>query len=155
MGVVGLFAVTAAVSCAWLGSRRLGPLDLAVNKLTQVSSVWTAGFDPAAHVLIGGDVALLFHTEEQEDPWFLIDLGRPMRIGSVEVVNRVDCCPDRAIPLVIEARLEDQPYVEVARRTESFATWLATFTPREARWVKLHVPRRTIFHLVRVSVYPP
>jgi hypothetical protein len=153
--VAGLLVTIAAVSCAWFVGRRMAPLDLALNKPTQVSSVWTSGFDPAAHVLLGGDTRLLFHTEEEDDPWFLIDLGRPMRIGSVEVVNRGDCCPDRAIPLVVEARLEDEPYVEVARRTEGFGTWLATFTPREARWVKLHVPRRTVFHLVRVSIYPP
>ncbi len=130
--------------------------DLGAGRSYEVSSTFEDGdFDPIAHTIDRGTVSLLFHTKEEENPWFVLDLGAVHRVGTIEVKNRADCCLDRAVPLIVEVSTDHETFVEVARRTETFLTWNATFEPRDVRWVRLRVPRRTWFHLERVSVYGP
>ncbi|XP_078542751.1 fucolectin-5-like [Lissotriton helveticus] len=35
------------------------------------------------------------HTDEEPNPWWRLDLGQSQAIGSIVVVNRADCCPER------------------------------------------------------------
>ena len=56
-----------------------------------------------ASLLIDGDVtersekacSSIAHTEDQEDPWIMIDLGTAVDISQVNIHNRVSCCQDR------------------------------------------------------------
>ena len=93
-----------------------------------------------------------FHTAEQLDPWLEIDLGKPTRFTAVRVDNRRDCCFDRAVPLIIEVSNEQQGFREIARRSSSFSSWLATFPPTRARYVRVRVPARTVMHLAQIRV---
>ncbi len=155
LGLVGVLLFAAALAALILVPRATHPVDLAAGKPGRASSVWTAGYDPATHVVVGSDAPLLFHTEEQESPFYEIDLGAPQPVAAVEAVNREDCCQDRALPLVIALSTDGQTYVEVGRKDRPFDTWRATFAPFPARYVKLSVPRKTVFHLKSVAVYGP
>jgi|NGEPerStandDraft_6_1074524.scaffolds.fasta_scaffold00712_8 F5/8 type C domain len=96
---------------------------------------------------------IFFHTQEEESPWIEIDLETPTRVASVEVLNRTDCCGERAVPLVVELSPDRKTWREVAKRNENFVDWKAAFSPQETRYVRLRVPRRTNFHLERVVIH--
>jgi hypothetical protein len=100
----------------------------------------------------GACADLIFHTEEQMNPWVEYDLGAPKKIKRVEVKNRPECCHERAVPLVVEVSTDRNNWTEVARRDIEFSTWTATFSPRIARYVRLRVARTTTFHLKEVIV---
>jgi hypothetical protein len=97
---------------------------------------------------------MLFHTREEDHPWFEIDLGSPTTFSRVDVENRSDCCADRAIPLIVQVSSDRHTWKEVARRTDSFATWHAKFEAQTARYVRLEAQRRTFLHLDSVEVRP-
>jgi hypothetical protein len=56
------------------------------------------------------------------------------------------------VPRVIEVSNDQKNFREVARRTEVFREWETTFPPVTARYVRARVDRRSVLHLVRVTV---
>lgn len=152
VGVVALALAAVGIALySGVQSAIRGP-DLAAGK------PWTASSKayeckPAERSCGGGVTSILFHTLEQDQPWVTFDLGSPQKFARVEVVNREDCCAERAAPLVVETSDDGQKYREVARTTEPFDEWTATFKPVKARYVRLRVDRRSYLHLVRVSVF--
>jgi hypothetical protein len=93
-----------------------------------------------------------FHTREESNAWVEIDLGTRMRFSAVRVINRRDCCFERAVPLVLEVADQPEAFHEIARRTSSFSSWLATFPATEARYVRLRGTSRNSLHLAQVRV---
>ena len=151
--------------------RRLGAAALAAGALAVVATAVAtrAGADPdraltwRASSNVGGwsikgklgdrrAFDLMMHTRKELRPWLEIDLGASRTIHQVEVVNRWDCCGERALPLVIEVGSGDGQWTEVARRTKAFDTWTAAFPARPARYVRLHVDAKTELHLQGVRV---
>jgi hypothetical protein len=96
--------------------------------------------------------AMFFHTTEEDKPWVEFDMGGPQSFSRLEVINREDCCPERAVPLIVEVSDDKAKWKEIARRTDTFRDWETTFSPTTARYVRLRVDRRTSFHLVRVTL---
>jgi hypothetical protein len=130
-----------------------GP-DLAAGKPWHASSVYP-GCDLRQHVCGTAAVKIFFHTDEEDQPWVQFDLGRPTWFAHVELVNRSDSGSDRAFPVVIETSKDGTSWREVARRDDAYSTWLATFKPLKARYVRARLLKRTWFHLERFSVYAP
>lgn len=93
-----------------------------------------------------------FSTNEEDRPWVEFDLRRTTPISRVEVQNRVDCCQERASPIVIEVSTDRQRWMKVARRTGTFRSWEARFVPTPARWVRIRLESRTNLHLRRVRI---
>ncbi len=121
--------------------------NLIAGKPFTVSSSWTGcPTDPMC------DGLLLFHTNSEFEPSVTYDLMAPTRVHQVEVTNRPDCCGDRAIPLVVEVSLDRKQWTEVARKTDEFSTWSASFPSRTARYVRLKVGRVSVLHLKNVEV---
>ena len=145
---VGLVALALVVVAIAGRAVALGP-NLAASKPFRVSS-WLPGWAScAANDACKG---LMFHTETEDNPWVEIDLGAPRKVTRVEVINRGDCCADRAVPLVAEVSNDRASWTEVARRNEPFGSWNATFPARVARYVRLRAPRRTVLHLMAIAV---
>lgn len=42
------------------------------------------------------------HTNEQTNPWWLLDLGESKDLGKIVIYNRADCCGDRLADAVVE-----------------------------------------------------
>jgi hypothetical protein len=95
---------------------------------------------------------VMFHTREEDNPWVEFDLGGTKRIHLIEVKNRVQCCQERALPLVAEISADRTQWKEVARRTTEFSTWTVKLPPTPAAYVRLRVPRPTYLHLVDVTI---
>ena len=128
--------------------------DLAQGKAWTISSSNRMGCASPAQVCERGK-DFFFHTLNQAQPWFMLDLGQPQRFSSVYIENRKDCCYHRAIPLVVEVSSDGKTWREVARRTEVFTSfWRADFPAIEARFVRLRIERWNILHLAAVKVLP-
>lgn len=95
-----------------------------------------------------------FHTKRQKSPWLAIDLESVQTVSGVRVRNRRGCCTDRAVPLIVQVSTDNEHWTEVARTDEDFGEWKPDFSPVEARWVRLLVPRTSVLHLRRVRVLP-
>ena len=123
----------------------LGP-NLAAGKPFRTSSSWSGcATDPPC-------ADLLFHTDNESNPWVEFDLGAPKTIHRIEVSNRTDCCGERAVPLLAEVSGDRAHWVEVGRRESEFSSWTAKFSPKTARYVRLRVPRQTVLHFKAVAV---
>jgi hypothetical protein len=103
-----------------------------------------------------GDVAaygVLFHTNQEREPWVEIDLAEERPVRAVEITNRYDCCKERALPLVLEIAGTDRQLHEVARVTDPFdEVTLELPGAPTARYVRLRVAGTTMFHLAAVRV---
>lgn len=130
-----------------------GP-DLAVGKPWHASSNYPGFAASGVKDQKPSDTAF-FSTNDEASPWWIVDLGAPTLVGSVTVENRADCCPDRAIPFVVELGTNDRDFREVGRRTTPFRTWSATFAATPARYVRLRALRRTYLHFRDVRVHAP
>jgi len=142
-------ALAAAVVLALLiGARAalLGP-DLAAGRPFRLSSTFSGWAGCLAN---NGCSGLMFHTETENNPWVEIDLGALRKVRRIEVVNRGDCCGDRATPLVAEVGTDRVTWTQVARREEPFGTWRVSFPARVARYVRLRAARHTVLHLQAV-----
>jgi hypothetical protein len=124
----------------------------AAKDLAQGRPMVTSSVDPVcpSHPQCAG---LLFHTKVDTNPWVEIDLGSMMKVSRVDVTNRLDCCDDRAFPLVVELGNAQKVFTPVARRDTTFKTWSAKFPARSARYVRLTVQKATALHLSELHVY--
>jgi hypothetical protein len=124
---------------------------LAQDKPFQASSAYEK-FPQSGTVTGDMSAPFFFHTQEEENPWMEIDLGTAQDVKEVEILNRPDCCADRAIPLVVEVGVDRAAFKEVARRTEAFTTWKAEFPTEKARFVRIKSPRKTFLHVQFIRV---
>lgn len=126
--------------------------DLAINKPWRTSSIYAnlGCTSPVQQCSESPD--FFFHTREESNAWLEIDLGVPSTFSQLRVINRRDCCFERAVPLIVEVSNTQENFHEVARRTSSFSSWLASFPPTKARYVRLRTPSRNSLHLAQVRV---
>jgi hypothetical protein len=145
-----LALIAAALVLLAIGVRvvLLGP-DLAAGKPFRLSSQF-AGW--AGCLAQNGCHGLMFHTETEANPWIEIDLGAPTKVRRVEVINRGNCCAERAVPLVVEVSTDRVKFTPVARRDTPFGSWKTDFPAKVARYVRLRAERRTVLHLQSVVV---
>jgi hypothetical protein len=70
----------------------------------QSSDYETATADRAKDGNLDGNYAngSVTHTNAENNPWWLIDLGEVKDIGKIIIANRADCCGDRLAGAVIE-----------------------------------------------------
>ncbi len=127
-------------------------LDLAAGKPWRTSSVW-AVCQPEKGLCGGARTLIKFHTNNEMNPWFEIDLGSDVRFSSMTIRDRSDVDEGRSIPLIVEVSNDGTSYREVTRRTSEFSVWRPSFEPQVARYVRLRVPRVTYLHLEEVKVH--
>jgi hypothetical protein len=103
-----------------------------------------------------------FHTDEEPNPWWQVDLLAPAPIHRIRLWNREDIAPERARNLVIELS-EDGVAWDVAHATgEAVFGGIASGTPldlvldaRRARFVRVRKLDPGYLHLDEVEVYAP
>jgi hypothetical protein len=145
-----LFALIVQQLRLWQDRRR----DLAVQATWTTSSTYPLGGCVSPQQRCPASPNYFFHTESEQNPWLLFDLGSEKTLSAVWVENRVDCCSERAQPLVVSVSTDKKTWTEVTRRETTFDTWLERFPRVKARWVKFSVPRQTALHLASVRLVP-
>jgi hypothetical protein len=156
VAIFGLLLLALA-ALAVLGVRAVGkllePVDLAAGKpFTQSSKL--ADCHPEQNECAGVPTKVFFHTLEEANPWFQVDLGAPTGFSRMTIVNRSDMGEGRAVPLVVEASDDGATWRQLARRDEVFSTWKPQLGPQRARFVRLRVDRQSWLHLEAVKIHP-
>jgi hypothetical protein len=149
--VLASFLAVAAGSLVSTNMRaRFFPRDLAAGR------PWNASSAEPGYPLSGNgpstDAHTFFHTTLASRPWVEIDLGAEHIIFGFLVVNRTECCRERALPLNFEV-WNGQGWQMVAQRHAWFTTWAVDLKPVHARKVRLLHPGTNFLHLKRISVY--
>ncbi|HEY6561568.1 MAG TPA: discoidin domain-containing protein [Polyangiaceae bacterium] len=129
----------------------LQPPNLLAGKPWRASSS-IPNFSAATREIDGQKVEIFFHTTEEQSPWIEYDLGKPTRISGLRIVNRGDCCADRATPIVLEASDDRTTWKPMLRRDEPFTTWRQTLPSFTARYVRLRVDKQSWLHLEKFEL---
>jgi NedA-like, galactose-binding domain len=140
-GAVLLVLGISLVAFVWVGSRWHGVMR---GRMTTSS-------DYAACRTTANCGNSIFHTNEEDQPWVMYDLGKEVQLHSIDVENRSDCCYGRAVPLVVETGNDAKEWKEQARVERTFSTWSAKLRTN-ARYVRLRVDRNSILHLGAVVI---
>jgi hypothetical protein len=144
--------VAFVVGLVVLRSQREQERDWAHGRPYKTSSVYPAVGCKSPDQDCAESPFYFFHTLEDEHAWIEIDLGVRRRFTAIRLINREDCCADRATPLAFEISNDHKTWREVARRTEVFNSWYQEFSPVSARWVRVIQLRKSSLHLRKVSV---
>jgi hypothetical protein len=152
--------VLALSLATWMLARSLlEPTSLALHRPVRLSST-----HPASRALPGelvnGRIEFTYgaHTDIEDDPWIVIDLAQPVRIGKIVVYNRGDCCFSDVLPLIVEAGDSESSFRQVAVRNAPFSRtrpWVIDRLDVTARYLRLRKTGHTYIGLSEVSVYPP
>jgi F5/8 type C domain len=151
-GAIGILAALVAFVGVATARWALSKPDLAEGKPWRASSALVE-CHPSRHECGGTRTEILFHTREQVEPWFEIDLSAPQRFSEVVVRNRPDCCRERAVPLILEVSDDQLSWKQLARQDRVFDDWVARFAPVTARFVRLRVPHSSMLHLEGVWIH--
>ena len=138
-------AMTTFGAVAWSGP------DVAFGKPWKTSSS-VGDCHPERRSCGGQATTVFFMTTEQDQPWYLVDLGAPTKIHEVDVTNRLDASQAAAVPLVVETSLDGVRFEPRATRDRAFGRLRLRFPAVEARYVRLRVDRRSVLHLEAVKV---
>jgi hypothetical protein len=142
--------------------------NYALNRPARQSStcVWSRHDDPAVDAK-GGNNGLItgfygFHTEQEENPWWEVDLGAAISVSEIVVYNRVDApgVAARAMRLLISASDDGQIWRPLYKRTAPTLFGGADGNPLRisfkdgfARFIRLSLPGKAILHLDEVEIY--
>ena len=97
-----------------------------------------------------------FHTEEEPNPWLVIDLGKAEPVAGMEILNRADAQGDRTRNLRVWLSDNRNDWREVFSADAPQSRWqVALDQPVSARYVKvgLMTDTPTFFHLQGVKVF--
>jgi hypothetical protein len=95
-----------------------------------------------------------------KDPWWQVDLGKPVRVGRVIVVGYYG--DQRYYGFTVEASKDGEHWEMVSDRRDNHdlstrAGYTCRFTPREVRYLRVrqaHNSANTGRHLVEVMAFP-
>jgi hypothetical protein len=132
------------------------------NATCTASSVY-AGFSPGPNLLNGKgggyhDDELAFHTETEDNPYIIIDLGAVHQITRVEIVNRRNndaSLQERAKTLTMWVSvMPDGPWTKQWSATSGEKEWDADLgRPAIGRYVKLGLTEHKALHLYSVKFF--
>jgi hypothetical protein len=115
------------------------------------SSAWP-GFPQFGKLSDQGPYDLIFHTNEEESPWVVVDLGKTRSVKDVRVINRVDWGSERGLPLKLELAGDDRHFITLGIRSTRFDEWHVTFATRKAHYLRLQAAGVTILHLREIQI---
>ena len=152
-------AITAQqIEADWLRQEQLrGPLATGLRAAPAV----VAPEDDAAGAVDGViDGAWGFHTENEANPWWQVDLGEPVAIEAVVLYNRCDDCAPRAARVEVLLSDDADRFERAYQHDGSVFFGKKDDQPlrvalggRKARFVRLQLPGTSYFHLDEVQVF--
>lgn len=155
VGLLGFVLLPGFLAVSMLGGGAPEGRDVARGKPWRASSRHSSPACRSPEQRCLESPGYFFHTQEESRPWLEIDLGAIQRVSGARVVNRLDCCPDRAVPLTLHVSPDQKSYVQVGRKDDAFGIWQLRFPETQARYVRVRAERRTLLHLSEVNVFAP
>jgi hypothetical protein len=131
-------------------------VNLAIGKPTAQSSLYqnNAGLGSSRGVDGFKYDTSLFATNEEDAPWWEVDLGAVFEIDNVILYNRVDCCQERVRGIEVMLSTDGVNYsVVYTHGSYVFRNQRVDVGGLRARWVRVALPAPGILHLQEVEVY--
>jgi hypothetical protein len=130
--------------------------NIALGKPASASSL-LRGSPPAGGVT-NGQMESTFgvQTTVEDQPWVMVDLGKPYALGEVRVYNRADGWLDDGLPFVIELSIDGVTWTTIDRRTTSFSEsqpWKAKAHGTLGRYVRVRCPHHGYIAIDEIKVY--
>ncbi|MGQ9590597.1 MAG: discoidin domain-containing protein, partial [Planctomycetota bacterium] len=101
-----------------------------------------------------------FHTEDEERPWWQVDLGEVRELDRLVLYNRTDACAERAARIAVLLSEDGASFRRVYQHDGTTFFGHAGGDPltvrlggARARWVRLQLPGKSYFHLDEVEAY--
>lgn len=98
-----------------------------------------------------------FHTNLEENPWWMVDLEKEEYIYNIYIKNRIQDCKERAKTLQVEISLDKENWTLIPNE---YLKWenldylnVELLNKYKARYVKLSLREKNYFHLAKVEVY--
>ena len=102
-----------------------------------------------------------FHTENENMPWWQIDLGRQMALDRLVLYNRSDI-PERASRIIVLLSTDGENFRQEYKHDGTIFFGYTDNKPlviklqnAQARYVRLQLPQKSYFHLDEVEIYAP
>ena len=102
-----------------------------------------------------------FHTENENNPWWQIDLGEPTSIGRIVLYNRCKLAERNSRIIVLlcdDGKSFKQAYQHDGTTFYGFTDkkpLTIKLNDAKARYVRLQLPSKSYFHLDEVQIYSP
>jgi tetratricopeptide (TPR) repeat protein len=135
-------------------------VNLARGKHASQSSTsqWSHANDAegALDGIINGSYA--FHTNNERNPWWQVDLGNPASLTEVRIFNRLDCCAERAQTLQVLLSDDARSWRTVYRHSgnafggKDGKQLVVRLAGESARYLRLQLNETNWFHLDEVEV---
>lgn len=156
-----LLLVSVLCMLAWLAAalwRHRAERDLAVGAEWTLSSVALNSAQRGKLTALnwwGDHPNYIFHSDTAKPPNVTVDLGAKHVITRVAITNRLDCCLERAVGLELETSLDGEAFsaVRTAGPSQPFRFFTFEFPARDARFVRLSLPKDQYLHLAELKVY--
>jgi hypothetical protein len=131
--------------------------NLALHKTVTMSSNHPQSIAPKDG-LVNGKIEFQYgaQTDLQDDPWMLVDLGRPEHIAKIVVYNRADGWFTDSLPLILEVGLDQNSFTSLATRKDVFTStnpWVQDNLDTTARYVRIRKTGHGYIALDEVAVY--
>jgi hypothetical protein len=159
LGLAILIAIVVPLRAA------LAPRDLALHKPVMQSTVLAAREGVGGAYLVNGKLEYSYgaHTDNtgdggKQDPWIMIDLLRPTRIGKIVVYNRGDTNFTDCLPLILEIGNDTSSMKALGTRKELFTRtepWVVGRLDETARYVRVRMTGTAYIALDEIEVYAP
>lgn len=136
-------------------------INLAIDKPTSQSSVHPWEVNKVQSATSGSLTGRYqFHTDEQDDPWWEVDLLEMALISAIKLYNRDDNSQERCSQFTISIKGNDLFYRPIYTQkdpiffgglTGTSFEWVAD-RPVEGRVIRISIPGRKYFHLDQVEI---
>ncbi len=134
----------AALALVLVGRVAYGALfaspNRALHKPVVATSRWAGTPDPSG-LTDGVRSGLGIATGSEPSPTITVDLGIPYQVDRIRVYPRTDCCPDDALPLVVEVGDQGDATPFVAERTTHFDVWEVDVGGHKASTIRIKTRR--------------
>jgi len=102
-----------------------------------------------------------FHTENEDDPWWQVDLEQPIKLDRILLYNRCDGCAGRNSRIIVLASDDAQTWKQLYQHDGTVFYGHSDGKPLSVkldavttRYLRLQLPGKSYFHLDEVEVYP-
>ena len=154
---LGLGVAAAIALLSILGWGLFSKPNIARGKPASASSLVRGS--PPAEGVTNGEIEATFgvQTTVEEQPWVMVDLGKPYALGEIRVYNRGDGWEDEGLPFALELSIDGARWTEIDRRATPFSQllpWSARAHGALARYVRVKCPHRGYIAISEIKVYP-
>ncbi len=136
-------------------------LNLALNRPAAQSSrsPWSKPNDPQGAVDGVKNGSFGFHTDEEVNPWWEVDLGEVKALFEIQIFNRTDHNPERSRTLQVYVSNDGKSWRKVFDNKGVVFGGVGTkplvinVVGSSARYVRLQLTEKTWFHLDEIEIY--